>query len=197
MREKLDCLGLDCPLPVIKAKKALAGLKEGVWLDISVDGDTQVQNLTRLANNMGYKVEHEPLGNNFLVKIEKGQEKTEEEIAKIQKSGKTVIVFAHDLMGSGDDELGRILMKSFCFSITQMDPLPETLIFYNGGVHLTTEGSPVLVDLENLAKAGVEIFSCGTCLKHLGIEDKLKIGDVSNMYEILEMQMKAAHIIMP
>ena len=88
-------------------------------------------------------------------------------------------------------------MKAFVFSITQMDPLPDRLIFYNYGVKLTTVDSPLLEDLKRLAQAGVEIFSCGTCLKHLGLEDQLQVGQVSNMYDILEMQLKSGHLIKP
>ena len=196
LRKTVDCLGLECPLPVIEAKKALAEVEEGTWVDISVDGNTQVQNLTRLANNRGFAVETEPLGDNFIVHIQKGPEQAEAE-ATAPAAGPTTVVFSSDCMGRGDDELGHILMKAFVFSITQMDPLPDRLIFYNYGVKLTTGNSPMLEDLKRLAQAGVEIFSCGTCLKHLGLEDQLQVGQVSNMYDILEMQLKSGHLIKP
>ena len=195
-RKEVNCLGLECPLPVIEAKKALAAVEEGSWVDISVDGNTQVQNLTRMAQNQGFLVETEPLGENFIVHIQKGKEQAEAE-ASAPAAGPTTVVFSSDCMGRGDDELGHILMKAFVFSVTQMDPLPDRLIFYNYGVKLTTAGSPVLEDLKRLGQAGMEIFSCGTCLKHLGLEDQLQVGQVSNMYDILEMQLKSDHLIKP
>ncbi len=196
VRKAVNCLGLECPLPVIEAKKALAAVDEGSWVDVSVDGNTQVQNLTRMAKNQGFVVETEPLGENFVVHIQKGKAQAETE-ASAPAAGPTTVVFSSDCMGRGDDELGHILMKAFVFSITQMDPLPDRLIFYNYGVKLTTAGSPVLEDLKRLSQAGLEIFSCGTCLKHLGLEDQLQVGEVSNMYDILEMQLKSGHLIKP
>lgn len=197
-RKAVNCLGLECPLPVIEAKQALASVEVGTWIDVSVDGQTQVQNLTRMANNQGFRVETEALGENFLVHIQKGEQKSETEVSsETAVAGPTTIVFASDRMGEGDDQLGQILMKSCVFSLTQLDPLPDRFIFYNGGVKLTCEGSPALEDLQRLNQAGVEIFSCGTCLKFLGLEDKLQVGQVSNMYEILEMQLASGRIIKP
>ena len=98
-------------------------------------------------------------------------------------------------MGHGDDELGAVLIKAFIFALTQQDDLPDCILFYNGGVKLTCEGSPALEDLNKLACAGVEIFSCGTCLKHYGIEDKLAVGEVTNMYVIVEKQLQAGVVV--
>lgn len=204
MSEKLNCLGKACPIPVIETKKKLAEIPVGTQLDISVDGDTQVQNLKRMASNMGFSAEAQPEEGHFVVRITKNKEINHEdhdtytcETAPQQKHGKTVAVFAADHMGEGDEALGKVLIKAFVFALTQLDKLPDTLLFYNGGVHLTTEGSPVLEDLQKLKEAGVEIFSCGTCLKALNLEDKLQIGEVSNMYSIVEMQLEAAVILRP
>lgn len=196
MRKELDCLGMDCPLPVIEAKKALAELEEGVWLDILADGTTQEQNLLRMAENRGWKAESEKKEDHYVISIQKGAEVSEEEMASQGHSGKVVIAIGSDKMGRGDnDELGHILMKSFIYSVTQMDPLPEAIIFYNSAVKITTEESEMLEDLKRLEQGGVEIISCGTCLNHLGLAENLKVGIVSNMYEILEVQMKAGHVI--
>lgn len=196
-KQTLDCLGKNCPIPVVEAKKALAKMTEGEWLEVRVDGNTQVQNLERLAKNLGSEVSSQPEDDHFLVTIQKAANASKEMGQSAAAQGKTLVIFSAEHMGEGDEELGKILMKSCVFSITQLDPLPDRLIFYNGGVKLTTAGSPVLEDLQNLETAGVEIFSCGTCLKHLGLEKDLKVGMVSNMYEILEMQMQAGRIIRP
>ena len=87
-------------------------------------------------------------------------------------------------MGEGDEELGRILMKGFIFALTQQEHLPSAILFYNGGARLTCEDSASLEDLKNLASLGVEILTCGTCLNHYGLTDKLAVGDVTNMYVI-------------
>ena len=109
--------------------------------------------------------------------------------------GPRVVVVPSPVMGHGDDELGGVLIKAFVFALTQQDDLPDSILFYNGGVKLTCEGSPVLDDLAKLAAAGVEVLSCGTCLKNYGIEDKLAVGEVTNMYVIVEKQLQAGVVV--
>ena len=100
-------------------------------------------------------------------------------------------------MGHGNDELGKVLMRGFLFAVTQLEKLPKTMLFYNGGVLLTTEGSDSIEDLKNLEAQGVEIKSCGTCLNYYGISDKLKVGEVTNMYDIVETLAAASKVIKP
>ena len=109
--------------------------------------------------------------------------------------GNTVVAIASDHMGHGNEELGKILMKSFIFALTQLEELPKTILFYNGGATLTTEGSQSLEDLKTLEAQGVEILTCGTCLDYYGIKDKLAVGTVSNMYTIVEKLNNADKII--
>ena len=100
-------------------------------------------------------------------------------------------------MGQGSEELGRQLMKGFLYALTELDELPETILFYNGGAKLTTEGSDSLEDLKLLETQGVEILTCGTCLNHYGIGEKLAVGAVTNMYVIAEKMMQAYSILKP
>ena len=109
----------------------------------------------------------------------------------------TVVAVGSDRMGDGSDELGRILMKSFIFAVTQLDVLPDKMLFYNGGAKLTIEGSESLNDLKVLEEQGVEIMTCGTCLDYYGIKDKLAIGSVTNMYSIVETLQGAMSVIRP
>ena len=111
--------------------------------------------------------------------------------------GKLVISVYTDCMGRGDDELGHKLMKAFIFAVTQQEELPATMLFYNGGAKLTVEGSPVLDDLKGLAEQGVEILTCGTCLDHFGIKDQLAVGEVTNMYVIVEKMEQAVRVVRP
>ena len=109
----------------------------------------------------------------------------------------TVLGLASDAMGNGDDELGRLLMKGFFYATVEQVQLPETILFYNSGVFLTTEGSAVLNDLKELERRGVRLLSCGTCLNHYGLFDKLKVGEVTNMYELASLMFQAGKIIRP
>ena len=111
--------------------------------------------------------------------------------------GDFVVAVSSAGMGSGDDELGRTLMKGFIFALTQLEKLPKTILFYNGGAAITTEGSVSLEDLRSLEAQGVEIMTCGTCLNYYGLTDKLAVGSVSNMYTIVETLARAGKVIRP
>ena len=109
----------------------------------------------------------------------------------------TVVVIASDKMGEGAEELGKTLLKAFIFSLTQQDKLPKTILLYNGGAHLTCEGSPMLDDLKALEAEGVEILTCGTCLNFYGLTEKLAVGGVTNMYVIAEKMLNAGNVVKP
>ncbi len=202
--ESLDARGQACPLPVVRAKKALASMTEGD-LEVLVDNETAVTNLSNLAKSLGFASSSENRdGHTFAVTITKtadAADQTDEEAGKAcpapASSDETVVVIGSSTMGIGDEALGTSLMKSFIFSLSQQDKLPKTILFYNGGVRLTCEGSESLDDLAALADAGVEILSCGTCLNFYGLTDQLKIGEPTNMYAIVEKQMKAGILIRP
>ena len=197
MNLTVDALGDKCPVPVVKAKKALATMDEGT-LEVLVDNETSVTNLTSFAKSQSCEVSSEQLAaKKYSVKIVKTEASKAAEPQGTAGVGPRVVVVPSPVMGHGDDELGNVLIKAFIFALTQQDDLPDCILFYNGGVKLTCEGSPVLDDLNKLACAGVEIFSCGTCLKHYDIEDKLAVGEVTNMYVIVEKQLQAGVVVRP
>ncbi|MGN0060594.1 MAG: sulfurtransferase-like selenium metabolism protein YedF [Coriobacteriales bacterium] len=194
----IDAMGDKCPVPVVKAKKALGAMDTGT-VEVHVDNETSVTNLKSLAKSLGCEVSDETIaeGAEYHVFITKTEASASAEEVAASTEKKRVVVISSQVMGSGDNALGANLMKAFVFSLTQQDALPDTVLFYNGGAHLTCEGSPCLEDLEALEKADVEILTCGTCLKHYGLEDKLAIGEVTNMYVIAEKQLKADVVVRP
>ncbi|ACV23552.1 sulfurtransferase-like selenium metabolism protein YedF [Slackia heliotrinireducens] len=199
MEFTVDAMGEKCPVPVVKAKQAMSTFDEGT-LEVLVDNETSVKNLLSFAKSQKCEATSEQLAEEkFSVKIVKTAESVAALAAETAAGGAgigpRVVVVPSNVMGHGDEELGGVLIKAFIFALTQQDELPETVLFYNGGVKLTCEGSPCLDDLKKLADAGVEIISCGTCLKHYDIEDKLAVGEVSNMYVIVEKQMKAGVVV--
>ena len=148
--EKLDCKGQACPLPVVNAKKALAGMGEGA-LEVLVDNKTAMHNLENLGKSLKIETASEERGDaEFAVVFTKGAQIDAacEECQPLVPAGSKVVVLPSEFMGSGDDELGATLMKAFMFALTQQDELPAAILAYNGGVHLTVEGSPVLDDLK-------------------------------------------------
>ena len=88
-------------------------------------------------------------------------------------------------------------MKTFIYTLTEQEVLPQRIIFYNGGVQLLTEGSEVLEDLQKLAAEGVEIYGCGACLNFYGLTENVKVGEITNMFSIVEMMRKAYRIVKP
>jgi selenium metabolism protein YedF len=89
--------------------------------------------------------------------------------------------FVTDSLGTGDDELGRVLMRSLIYSLARAETRPQRLMFMNAGVRLTCEGSDVLDDLRAMAEAGTVVKSCGTCLDFLGLKDALAVGEIGDM----------------
>jgi selenium metabolism protein YedF len=111
--------------------------------------------------------------------------------------GKTVIYVASDCMGNGSDELGRLLMRNFLFTLNELDVPPDAVIFVNSGVKLTSEGSEVIEALEKLACNGADIASCGLCLDFFGLKEKLRVGRATNMLDTIEQMIQATRIIRP
>lgn len=201
MTERIDAMGKPCPQPVILAKKALDAIGEGV-VEIKVDNETSVVNLIKFAENMGATTAQKQEGEAYWVTIQKSadqQTSAEEDIHCEPVSvgqGVRAVAIGSARMGHGSEELGDILMKSLIYTISQTEPLPEAILFFNGGVHLTTEGSPVIDDLKEMAEKGVNVISCGTCLDFFNKKEQLQVGEVSNMYTIYEtMREKNALVI--
>lgn len=212
----VNAMGDICPIPVVKTKKALGELNGPGEIEVLVDNETAVKNVTKMARSSGAEAESEQLGDKqYRVLITVGEDAAEKlKSAKspaVQPQGQTqqeaaagcrtcvgtVVAVGSDRMGEGSEELGHILIKSFIFALTQLDDLPDKILFYNGGAKLTVEGSESLEDLKTLEEQGVEIMTCGTCLDYYGIKDKLAIGGVTNMYSIVETLQNAMSVIRP
>ncbi|MDO5718337.1 MAG: sulfurtransferase-like selenium metabolism protein YedF [Tissierellia bacterium] len=180
---KIDAVGIACPMPVIMTKKKLDEIESGK-VEIIADNDICVQNLIKFAKSNGYEYDWEELEEDrFRIIILKDGNESKD---RSDGEGDFTIAIGSNLYGSGDEKLGEILMRSFIYTVSETEPLPKKIVFYNSGVYLTTESSDVLDDLENMEKEGVEIISCGTCLDFYGLKDKLKVGSISNMYDIYE-----------
>lgn len=200
---KVNAIGDNCPIPVIKTKKAMKELTGPDTIEVLVDNEIAVQNVTKMAQSSGGKVTSEKKAEKeyrILIEMEGAPvaEEAEGEVSCVpDKRGNTIVVVSSDKMGSGNEELGKVLMKSFLFAVTQLEELPKTMLFYNGGATLTTEDSDSLEDLKNLEAQGVEIMTCGTCLDYYGLKDKLAVGTVTNMYSIVEIMEQASKVIRP
>ena len=198
MNTIVDARGMACPLPVVKAIQALAGMTDGV-LEVHVDNAVAVENLKRMAQQKGLTATAAEAGEkHYVVQIPvTGETVSETPVACRPMGGEYIVAVDADMMGRGNEDLGRTLMKGFLFALSQLENLPKTILFYNGGAKLTVEGSDSLEDLRNMAARGVEILTCGTCLNFYGLTEKLAVGSVTNMYTIAEKLTAANQVIKP
>ncbi len=202
---QVNALGDSCPIPVVKTKNAIRDLKGPGVVETLVDNEIAVQNLTKMAHQKGYGVRSEKLEDRkFRVRLTVGQgieaPAPEEETACAvlpPRQKNTVVVIDSNQMGGGSEQLGASLLKAFLYALGQQEELPTTILFYNGGAAITCEASPALEDLKSLQAQGVEILTCGTCLNFYGLTDKLQVGEVTNMYVIVEKMTGADLIVKP
>ena len=177
-------------------------------VEVHVDNEIAVQNLSKMAKQKNLEYKCEKLEEqHYIIKInaeaegvsiqQKAPAENDKEICYPDRKSNTVVVLSSNQMGNGSEELGQILMKGFIFALTELDELPSTVLLYNSGVKLSTEGSNSIEDLKTLQAQGVEILCCGTCLNYYDLTEKLQVGDVTNMYFILEKMAQADKIIRP
>lgn len=200
----VNAVGAQCPIPVVEATRALRGMTEPGILEVLVDNEIAVQNLSRMAKGNHLNAQAEKRDNGmFAVTMEVtnpvGEAPAEEpELACApDMRGNFVVAVDTDTMGRGSEELGRTLMKGFIFAVSQLPELPKTMLFYNGGARLTVEGADSLEDLKKMEAQGVEILTCGTCLNFYGLTEQLAVGGVTNMYTIVEKLAGAGKVIKP
>lgn len=178
---KINCINLECPMPVIKAKNTLEENEE-VHLQVIVDNEVAKDNVSKLAKSMNLQTSFEKHEDNFVVDIiKKSGDVSTKEISQGQ-----VILIKTNLLGQGDEKLGAMLMKAFIFSLTQSKPYPEKIIFLNSGVQLTTTNEETVKNLKILEKENTQIVSCGTCLDFYNLKESLQVGSIGNMYDIVD-----------
>ena len=203
MKHTINAMGKQCPIPVVMTKKVLDKAEKGDEIQILVDNDVAVNNLGRLAGSTGCSFVSRKTENGYEVNmtVKNKTENTEipEDIPSCTPASGgvgMVVAVTSDKMGEGDPELGGILIKGFIFALTQLETLPSTILFYNGGAKLTAQDSPCLEDLKSLQEMGCEILTCGTCVNFYGLKEPA-VGTVTNMYTIAEKLAKADKVIRP
>ena len=200
----VNAIGDACPVPVVKTRKAMETIKGAEVVETLVDNEIAVENLKKMAGQMGYQVKDQKLEEGkysvqIMVTEAEKTEKIQADICDCRPTAASdkVVVIRSNVMGEGDPELGKVLLKGFIYAISQQKDLPKTMLFYNGGAFITCEGSQSLEDLKALEEQGVKILTCGTCLNHYGLTDRLAVGEVTNMYEIAEKMTQASLIVSP
>ncbi|MFW6161269.1 MAG: sulfurtransferase-like selenium metabolism protein YedF [Planctomycetota bacterium] len=204
--ETLDLRNLACPEPVIRTKRAIEANPNSV-LTVLLNHPASRENVARMARSLGAQVEEAETDDGEFTLTVTTPEAESPQTAEPQPEmaectvpaggARPTVLVKNDVMGLGNDELGRILMKAFLKTLREADPLPACLIFINAGVHLTTEGSEEIAALAQLAERGVEIVSCGTCLDYYDKLDAVQVGLVGNMFDIVDRLVRAPKVIAP
>lgn len=190
----VDARGKACPEPVVMTKKALDSMESGRVIT-AVDNEISRDNVVKLARSQNLQFMVEQKDGGFEISIEKGRsskdskqgaEDSKAENPSLPPDADYVICVSRNTLGSGAEELGKLLLKNYIHTLREASHLPSAMLFVNSGVFITTEGSDSLETLGELEERGVEILSCGTCLDYYHIKEKLRVGKVTNMFEIVE-----------
>ena len=197
MRKEIDARGENCPKPFIMTKKALDDGEARTIVTI-VDNEIAKENVCKLVKSQDLNYTVKEKDNDFYIEIEKnegtdGKKASEDSVVSNLKD--RVVAFTKDKLGEGNDELGKVLIKGYIYTLTELEKKPKKLLFLNGGILLTTGDSETIEDLKKLESMGVEILSCGTCLDYYGLADELKVGEVANMYLIADAMNEAENTI--
>ena len=213
--KRIDARGLLCPKPLILVKKTLSEAEPEARLEVLLDNATARDNVLRFLQDFHTNPVCGEDQGMFTITAVKGavalaSEPRPEEYCR---SGPApvrplVIVFSRAEMGSagaaatatwgaGSQELGRILLQACVNTIKEVTPLPGSLLFYNAGVYLTCEGSPVIGSLKTLEEKGVKLLVCGTCLDYFELKSKCQVGTVSNMLDIMQSIASAGTVFAP
>ncbi len=208
MTKVIDTRGTLCPQPIIMTRAAIKDCAEGEQFEIIVDNNMACSNLVNYLAELSIYPTIQTEGNEQTLSFTyetkcplPNEQKAQPNTTPINKpttSLNTVLVLKYNQMGMGDEELGKLLMRSFLNTLNQDDSLlPTTIIAYNSGVYCAVKGTDTAETLLALEQKGVKIILCGTCLDYYQLKDSVGVGQISNMYKIAETVAKADKVIYP
>ena len=192
--KNLDAVGKQCPIPVIMSKQEVRAGTE--LFSIDVDNEYAVENLKNYAESAEYTASVEEHDNIYTVTMTKNGSSVVNEVIEEKEEVKApenyAIFVGNDILGNGSQELGTNLIRMFFFTLTQDEDIPKYILFMNSGVKLALQDEQIIEHLQELESRGTQIFICGTCVNFYQLKEEIKVGRISNMYEIVE-KMKEAH----
>jgi len=202
MTNELDCRGMECPAPVLNVRNALEK-ETTTTISVLVDNDAARQNVSRFLEHQNYQVQSDGEGDLFRVVGRCGEGTSTHAPASSPPVGlqsgagskKIMVLITGMYMGHGDDGLGDMLMFNFIKTLKEMGPDLWRVAFINSGVSFTSEGSDAVPFLQELAGNGVQIVACGACLAYFHILDKMQVGKVTNMLEIVTSMQHADSVV--
>jgi selenium metabolism protein YedF len=195
--ETLNCRGLDCPQPVLRTKDFIEANSQALAFTVVVDNAAAAQNVVRFVESQGFSASLEQKDDDFEIKAERSEETISEFSSKepVTSSEKTLVLIPRNTMGSGDDVLGAGLMFNFLNTLNEMGETLWRVVFLNSGIKLTIEGAKTLPAIQQLEAQGVSILVCGTCLTHFNLLDQKRVGETTNMLDIVTSLQLADKVI--
>ena len=202
MMNTLDCRGMTCPAPVLQDRDALEKDAPAA-ITVVVDNEAARQNVSRFLEHQNYQVSSEAEEGLFrVVGTRDGATGTFEPaipvpVATVREAGtrKIMVLITSTHMGHGDDGLGDMLMFNFLKTLKEMGPELWRVAFVNSGVSFTADGSEAVPILQELVAAGVHVSACGACLAYFHILDTMRVGEVTNMLEIVTVMKLADSVV--
>jgi selenium metabolism protein YedF len=199
----VDARGELCPKPLIMTKRQLKETTVNGQFVVLIDNETSKENVERFLSDNRIVFQTSREAGVYSIQVTKTEAELSHPAAEdycrpaAGPARGHVYCFRSDLMGTGPADLGEILVQGCINTIKEVGPHPVALVFYNTGIKLTIDESPVLPALQNLEKSGVKILVCGTCANYFQVKEHVKVGIISNMYAILETLSRADHVIYP
>jgi selenium metabolism protein YedF len=190
--EYLDLRGMSCPVPVIETKKLLES-KDIKEIEVLLDNPASSENVKRFLESKGFTTVTTQESDIYHIKSVLDEKKS----AAAGVAKKLLVYIDGETMGRGNDELGKVLVRAFLNTLKELETKPWRFIFINTGVKLASQESEYIGILKEIEAAGVEILSCGTCLDFFNLKEKIGVGRISNMFEILSSFSEATHVIRP
>jgi len=191
--KSIDCRNWLCPKPVIEVRKVMLAAPD-VAVCALVEDQVARQNLLRLASSLGWAVQEREVDGVAALEFSPAASAT---AVTAPACGSTVVLVAAATMGSGDDELGRILLRNFLLTLPELEIPPTAIYFINAGVKLTVNGADTVEILQKLADLGIDLASCGLCLDFFGLKGELAVGRTTNMLDIVQGMSNAGSVLRP
>ncbi|MDY6990450.1 MAG: sulfurtransferase-like selenium metabolism protein YedF [Thermodesulfobacteriota bacterium] len=195
--ETLNCRGLACPQPVLRTKHLIESNPQASAFAVVVDNAASAQNVVRFFESQGFDASLGQEGEDFEIKATRSEEPADASASTEAASStqKTLVLITKNTMGSGDDVLGAGLMLNYLKTLNEMGDALWRLVFLNSGVKLTVEGAETLPAIQQLEAQGVSVLVCGTCLNHFDLLEQERVGETTNMLDIVTSLQVADKVI--
>ena len=199
-----DAQNQICPKPLIMAKKALKECQQDEVFELLINNETSKENVERFLSENKISFITKQADELYQLIITSGNSELLNEdaeafcpITKTSSNTGDLIIINKDQIGHGPKDLSQKLVEGFFSTIEESGATPYGIVFYNSGVFLAMNDSPVLSNLKQIEKNGTKILVCGTCVDHYELKSNVGIGTISNMYDILGMMQKATKVFTP